>query len=452
MAREVNIEAWRNALEQHDMTRLRALVRLARPADVAEVIALLEPDDGLAVLRALPRNVAALVLSLLPEAIRSELVDDLSDQFLADLLTHLPPDDAADLLGELPAAQARELLKNTLREESEKLQELMSYGEETAGGLMTPAMIAMPATATIGQAVAEIRRVDFGEEFFNVYVTDHRHRLIGIVPLVALVTRPEETPLGRIMQSDLVTVRTDEDQEVVVNLCRKYDLSAVPVVDAEGRLLGRITSDDILDAAEEEAAEDLFRMAGTDPAELETTSTLRAVRIRGVWLLPCVAGVFMISALIMFFEAHLAPLGDAVLVLVLAFVPAVMAMGGNTGIQTSTGVVRALALGGLAESHFRGALRRELPIGAVLAVGFGVLAGVVAAMIGQLLVSRPMVGVAVGISMWLAISASTTLGVSLPFLFRRIGVDPAIASGPIITTSNDLIASAIYLSVATALL
>ena len=451
MSRAVVVEEWRAALNAHDAARLRFLARQARPADVAEVIGLLDADEGNTVLRALPRNAAAVSLSLLPESTRTDLLDILSDQLLTDLIAHLPPDDAVDLLYELPPDQARALLRNTLHEQSEKLRELMDYGEDTAGGLMTNVLIALPETATVAAAVDEIRRVDLtDDEFFNVYVIDRRGRLVGLVPIASLLTRPADTPLGQIMSTDIVTVGAEEDQEAVVHLCRKHDLSVVPVVGPDGAILGRITTDDILDAADEEAEEDLYRMAGTDPAELETTSPLRAARIRGIWLVPCVAGCLFVAGVLFFFEAHIR---DEHRILVLAFIPLIAAMGGNTGIQTSTGVVRALAIGGRPESRIAGAFTREFPIAALLAVGLALLCAGATALIGLNVGGGVwQIGYMVGISMWVAVTVSTSLGIALPFLFQRLGVDPAIASGPIITTSNDLISITIYLSVCVLLL
>jgi magnesium transporter len=251
------------------------------------------------------------------------------------------------------------------------------------------------------------------------------------------------------MRTDLITARADEDQEVVVQICRKYDLAAVPVVDDQGRLLGRITADDLMDAADEEAAEDLYRMAGTDPAELESASSLRAARIRGLWLLPCFTVTLLLAGIVQFFEARFA---TEVKVLVLAFMPVIAAMGGNTGIQTSTRIVRALATGGDPESRLNRAVTREAPIALVLALCFGLLATIAGSAFGYYYYHGALrLGFAVGVGMTSAIVVSATLGVGLPFLFRRIGVDPAIASGPIITSSNDIISVAIYLTAAAAL-
>ncbi len=451
MDREPNLEIWQAALDRHDPAALRDLVRKARPADLAEVIGLLDEAEGLTLLRALPRSAAALVLALLPESTRGDLLDDLSDQILSDLVGHLPLDDAADVLGELPVEQVPEVLDAIPDEQSEKLRRLLAYGEETAGGLMTPVLIQVPFGATVGEAVAEIRLADIDEEFFNIYVTDEVGRLTGLVPIYSLVSRPEETPLGKIMATDLITVRADEDQEAVVNLCRKYDLSAVPVVDDQGRLLGRITADDILDVAVEEADEDLLRMAGTDPAELESTSSLRAARIRATWLLPCIGATLLVAGAVLFFEAR-SGLSGKLTVLVIAFVPVIAAMGGNTGIQASTRIVRALATGTSPDSRLGRAMAREIPVATYLSLGFGLIAALAGGLIGLAVGGDWMIGVAVGVSMTIAIAAATMLGVALPFVFRRLGVDPAIASGPLVTTSNDVISVAIYLGAATALL
>ena len=269
-----------------------------RPEDVAEILELLDDQDRSRIVFALPPRTAAEVISLLDEAERGELVEELDDEKLTELVAELPPDDAADVIGELPEERGGEVLEHVPDEQAAKIEELLEYDEESAGGIMTPELIALTGDTTVGESVRHVRAASPDEDLHQVYVTDSRMRLIGTVPLRLLVTNPKETRLADICQPDPITVRVDEDQEEVVRLFRKYDLAVVPVVDLTDRLIGRITADDIMDVAEEEAAEDLYRMAGTDPAEMETASPVRAAAIRLSWLLPCMLGMTITATVI----------------------------------------------------------------------------------------------------------------------------------------------------------
>ncbi|MFQ5489661.1 MAG: magnesium transporter, partial [Phycisphaerae bacterium] len=285
----------------------------------------------------------------------------------------------------------------------------------------------------------------------------HSH-LIGTVPLRLLVTTPKETRLEEICEKDPICVSAGEDQEEVVRVFRKYDLPAVPVVAADNRLIGRITADDIMDVAEEEAAEDLYRMAGTDPAEMETTSSARAAVIRLTWLLPCMMIITGTATAIAISQGIFSP---GVYGAIVAFVPMVGAMSGNSGIQISTVIVRGLATGDLAGERIGLALQREGGIALIMAPVCGVASAIISRLALPLLhglgavktlEQANRVSLAVGLGMLVAILIAGVLSIILPFAFRRVGVDPAIASGPIVTTLNDVTSVTIYLAIAMAIM
>jgi len=425
-----------------------------RPEDVAEIFELLDDEHRSRIIFALPPRTAAEVISLLDEAERSEVVEDLDDEKLTELVAELPPDDAADVIGELPEDRGGEVLEHVPNEQAAKIEELLEYDEESAGGIMTPELIALTGDTTVGQSVRHVRAASPDEDLYQIYVTDERRRLLGTVALRLLVTNAKETRLADICEPDPITVRAREDQEEVVRLFRKYDLAAVPVLDDSDRLVGRITTDDIMDVAEEEAAEDLYRMAGTDPAEMETASPVRAAAIRLSWLLPCMLIMTITATAIALSEARFEA---AVYGAIVAFVPMVGAMSGNSGIQISTVIVRGLATGDLAGTRVSLALRREGVIALIMAPICGLSAALISrlglpvlAAVGALKNSESAgsVSVAVGLGMTVAILIAGGLGIVLPFMFRRTGVDPAIASGPIITTVNDVISVSIYLIIA----
>jgi len=272
------------------------------------------------------------------------------------------------------------------------------------------------------------------------------------VRLRLLLTRPENTRIRDLVDRDTIHVTTDMDQEEVRNIFSKNDLIVVPVLDENHRLAGRITADRVIEVAEEEAAEDLYTMAGTDPDELDTFSAFHAARIRLTWLLPCLIGTGVTAMVLVFFK-HNHP---AVFIAAAAFAPMIGAMSGNAGLQTSAIVVSGLATGHLAALKFSTVCTREVRIAMLVALSCGLLGGTGCAVImygiGAENSIRPIRLVfAFGTAMFSAIMVATTLGLFLPFAFRRIGIDPAISSGPLVTTANDSISVAIYMTLATTL-
>jgi magnesium transporter len=448
------LERIEGLLQSEDDGPLIQELEADRPEDIAEVFEVLDDEEQSRVLFALPPRTAAEMIALLDEAERGEVVEDLDDQKLTELLTELPPDDAADLIAELPRERGGEVLEGVPDEHAAKIEQLLRYDEESAGGIMTPDLIALTGDTTVGECVQHIRSASPLESLSQVYVIDRQMRLIGTVPLRLLVTHSKETLLADLCEPDPIYVRADEDQEEVVRVFRKYDLPAVPVVDEHGRLKGRVTADDIIDVADEEAAEDLYRMAGMDPAEMETASSVRAAAIRLSWLLPCMLITTITATIIALNQKRFDPVVYGALV---AFIPMLAAMSGNSGIQISTVIVRELATGGLAATRLGLALQRQGAIALILAPVCGVSAALISRLGIPLLqligtvqgsVDAGVVAAAIGISMTVAILIAGLLGIILPFLFRRVGVDPAIASGPIVTTVNDVISVSTYLAIA----
>jgi len=314
---------------------------------------------------------------------------------------------------------------------------------------MDPLLIKVPLTATVAEAVEKMRAAEIDQDFYCVYVVDGQGRLVGDVRLRLLLTQPKETPIADLMDRDVIYVHAGDDQETVRNVFSKNDLIVVPVVDPQHRLIGRITADRIIEVAEEEAAEDLYSMAGTDPDELDSFSVINAARIRMTWLLPCLCGTAVTAMVMIFFKQH----NQLIFLAAAAFAPMIQAMSGNAGLQTSAIVVSGLATGRLAALRFTQVCTREVRIALLVALCCGILGGVVC---GGLLAARaPDASInvlrlagAMVIAMFSAIMVSTTLGLLLPFLFRRVGIDPAISSGPLVTTANDSISVTIYMVLA----
>jgi len=438
-------------LESEDKSALRELLSDQRSSDIAEVVELVDNEQRRAIFDAMDEPMSAEVLEKVDEATRAELFELLEDEELSSILSELDPDDAADVLSELPEEERAELLESIPPAESAEIKELLSYSEDSAGGIMDPAVISVSEDATVLQAVNKIRAAEIDEDFFSVYVVDKAGGFVGDVRIRFLLTRPEGTRIGDLVGPDTIYVSVDMDQEEVRNIFSKNDLIVVPVLDNDDKLVGRITADRIIEVAEEEAAEDLYTMAGTDADELDTFSAFHAARIRMTWLLPCLIGTGITALVLMFFHDKFGNGSSIVYTAALAFVPMIAAISGNAGLQTSAIVVSGLATGHLVALRVSQVFTREVRIALLVALSCGVIGGVACGFLLYLkapesTIKSVQLVFAFGMAMFSAIMVATTLGLFLPFLFRRIGIDPAISSGPLVTTANDSISVAIYMT------
>jgi len=443
-------------LETENMLALRKLLSDQRSSDIAEIIELVDNKERRAIFDVMDKPISAEVLEKVDEATRAELFELLEDEELTSLVSELDPDDAADILSELSEEERAELLQNISPSESAEIKELMSYSEDSAGGIMDPIVISVSEDATVGEAVSKIRAAEIDEDFFSVYVVNNTGRFLGDVRLRFLLTRPEITKIGNLIDPDTIYVNDDTDQEEVRNIFSKNDLIVVPVLDANHKLVGRITADRVIEVAEEEAAEDLYTMAGTDPDELDNVSIFHAARVRMTWLLPCLIGT-LITALVLMCFHNIFDFENILFVYTAAifFVPMIAAISGNAGLQTSTIVVSGLATGHLAALKLSQVFSRETRIALLVALSCAFIGGTICAVFiiisknhadTERALSTLRLVFAFGTAMFSAIMVATTLGLFLPFLFRRIGIDPAISSGPLVTTANDSISVTIYMS------
>ena len=443
------LESTERLLDSRDVEALRALLTDKRSSDIAEVVELVDNERRRAIFDVLDTSVAAEVLEKVDEATRAELFDLLGHNELSNLVCELDIDDAVDILSELPIETRDALLERIPLAESASIQDLMRYSEDSAGGIMDPNVISVREEATVAEAVNKIRTAEIDEDFFSVFVIDRNRRFLGVVRIRFLLTRPEGTRIADLIDEDTIYVNVDTDQEEVRNIFSKNDLIVVPVLDRSHKLVGRITADRVIEVAEEEAAEDLYTMAGTDPDELDTVSVLRAARVRMTWLLPCLIGTGVTAVVLIFFHNKFSV---KVYTAAFVFVPMIAAISGNAGLQTSAIVVSGLATGHLVALRLGQVFAREVRIALLVALSCGMLGGIACAILTHSghaennAVEPARLIFAVGMAMFSAIMVATTLGLFLPFLFRRIGIDPAISSGPLVTTANDSISVAIYMT------
>jgi magnesium transporter len=445
-------ELWQeieHLIEAQDSTTLRQLLGEQRSSDIAEVVEFVDDEQRGVIFDVLATPTAAEVLEKVNEATRAALFELLQENEIKDIVSELDYDDAADLLAELPEEIMQKVLGSLAQVDSQEIRKLMTYSEDSAGGIMDPIIISVHEDATVAEAISKIRAAEIDEDFYSVYVTDKTGRFLGDVRIRFLLTKPEDTKIEKLIDPDTIHVTTNTDQEEVRNIFSKNDLIVVPVLDKNHKLVGRITADRVIEVAEEEAAKDLYTMAGTDADELDKFSAFHAARIRMTWLLPCLIGTAITAMVMTFFRTH----NQMVFVVAVAFVPMIAAISGNAGLQTSAIVVSGLATGHLAALKFSQVFTREVRIALLVALSCSILGGLACALLiyskaAEKTIEPVRLIFAFGTAMFSAIMVATTLGLLLPFLFRRIGIEPAISSGPLVTTANDSISVAIYMSLA----
>jgi len=450
-------------IESKDFEQLRQVLSEARSSDVADVVEVLDEIARQILFDLLDPKDAGEVLEKIDEATRSQIVEDLTNDELTDIVATLPPDEAADVVADLPEEQTEKILDHIPQTESEQIEKLLEYEEDTAGGIMNPELVTANINGTVRDAIHSFRQADAEEDFWYIFIVDDKGHYKGVVGLDTLLRHHRETAIAEVLEEEVPTVNVNADQEEIANTFRRNDLFVMPVVDKNGILLGRITVDDIVDVMEEEAEEDAMVTAGTHPAELDTPNIFKAASVRLPWLLICMFSS-LFSALIFFslFDDRFSTADWSCIVM---FIPAIAAMGGNSGMQTSTVVVRGLATGDLAALDLSQVFLREVRVALVVASVCAMIAGLVAFIwlhnfppafnIDQEIQQihhAPILGLSVGIAMLCAILLSTLMGFTLPYIFRRVGIDPAISCGPLVTTTNDAVSYITYFSLALLLL
>ena len=429
--------------ERGDRRALLDVLNAAHPADIAHLLRDLPLDRQVGTFRLLTAQRAGEVLSELDDQTLLHLVQALDQVEVSRILDEMPPDHAAEVVEELPSAQAENLLDLMKDEHSEDVQELLEYPEDTAGRLMSPNAIAVKEAATVAEAIEHIRKSAPEGRGFELYVVDDHRHLVGVVPLRRLLTAAPTTPVWAIRDPGVVSVTADTDQEDVARVVAKYDLVAVPVVAADRRLVGTISVEDVIDVLGEEASEDIFRLAGSDAAELERRSPPRIALLRLPWVLATLLIELGAGAIIHYYDQTLARV-----ILLASFMPVIQAISGNTGLQSVTMVVRGLATGHVHLARWWEPLLRQMQTSSII----GAVCGVVAGLIGAAWHGTVTFGLVVGVSMFISVNLSGVAGTLIPMLSKRLGFDPALTAGPFETALQDVAGVTIFLGLATALL
>jgi len=431
-----------DALAAGEYGEVERLAAELHPADVAQLIDLLEDERAqLRLFAILPAQQASEVIRELNEETVEILRDHLSDARLISILEKLDTDDAADLIAELSEERQQSVLDRADPATRREVEELLSYRDDTAGGLMKTEVAAVDRSATVQEVREYIRsQGDLFHDIHNVFVTGERGRLVGYIPLRRLVLAGDSTQAERIMETEPVAATVDVDQEEVAHLFEKYDLLSLPVTDANGRLVGRITIDDIVDVIEEEATEDILRLAGVAESA-KIAGPAEAVRTRLPWLALHLVTASMSALAISMFEATIQVVAAAA-----ALMTIVASQGGNAGIQTMTLVVRGLALGNLEPRQFARILGREC----LTALTNGALLGGVSGLAVYLWRGDALLGAVLGAAMMVNLMVAAIFGSLVPIGLKVVGIDPAVASSTLVTAGTDILGFLTFLGMLTA--
>ncbi|TGG95213.1 magnesium transporter [Natronospirillum operosum] len=433
------------AIEQNDGEAMAILVNDMPAPDFAEFVREQALDLSHKLLSFLAIEQRARVFGYFQPEDQKALAEQMPQATLAELLTHMNSDERADLFNQLADNLKAQVMRLLAHNEREDLRLLASYAEGTAGALMSSDYVAVPARSTVAQAFEIIRATaPSAETVYDIYCIDHMGRLVGTVSLRQLILARKEARLEKVMATEVVTATVDEAQETVANLIAHYDLLALPIIDLGGRLVGIVTYDDAMDVAEQEATEDIHRGASVQPLDrgLSTSSLFAVYKSRVVWLVLLVFGNIFSGAGIAHFEDTI-----AAQVALVFFLPLLIGSGGNAGSQAATLIVRGLATGEVRMRDWFRLFGREVLIAAALGLTMALAIAPIGAIRGG-----EIIAMTVGLTMVTVVIFGSLAGLSLPFLLRRIGWDPATASAPLVTTLIDACGVLIYFGIATALL
>lgn len=452
--RELLLESWRNLLEEKKLRDLKAELAETNEVDVAQFLGELDPEKTVLVFRMLPKEMASDVFAELEPEVQQRIISAATDRELGEIVEGLFVDDAVDMLEELPANVVKRVLKSARPDTRQLINQFLNYPENSVGSIMTAEFVDLKKTMSVSQAIASVRRqCEESESVYTCYVTDNRRVLLGVITLKDLLMAKDDQLVEEVMDDDVITALTTEDQEEAVQRIMKYDFLSLPVVDQEGRLVGMVTVDDVMDVMEEEATEDIEKMAAITPSEKPylRTTTFETYKQRIPWLLLLMISATFTGMIITSFEDAL-----AAQVVLSAFIPMLMDTGGNSGSQSSVTVIRALSLGDVELGDIFKVMWKEvrvaLMVGVTLACANFVKIMVVDRMLMHNPAITPLIAGVVCLTLVVTVAAAQFVGCSLPILAKKLGFDPAVMASPFITTIVDAISLLVYFAFAKLLL
>ena len=433
----------KNLIKDKNYIQIKKILSEMDIIQISELLDELDTSDVIVVFRLLPKNESAEVFAYLSTEQQEHIIKTITDTEMAHILEELYFDDMIDIIEEMPSNLVKKILKNTKIEERRLINQFLNYPEYSAGSIMTIEYVDLKKNMSAKQAIERIRRIGLDKETIHTcYVTDEERKLEGIISLRTLITISEDTIIGDVMVTNFVSVQANDDQEDVALVFKKYDISVIPVLDAEGRLIGIITFDDIMDVIDQENTEDFHKMAGIAPSETSylETSVFSMSKQRILWLM-----VLMISAT---FTGRIIQNYDKILqsVVVLAsFIPMLMDTGGNAGSQSSTMVIRSLALGDITPKDIFKVMKKELFISLIVGVALCLLNFARLRLIENIPYD---IAITVTLTLFLTVLLSKAVGSILPIIAKVVKVDPAVMASPLITTIVDAVALVVYFQLA----
>ncbi|HAO92793.1 MAG: magnesium transporter [Deltaproteobacteria bacterium GWB2_55_19] len=440
-ARTDHTEEVKPLLEAGNEPALKELLSGLHASDIGRVFSTLGEEDAVRVFKLLEAESASEVLLEVDERLRKTLISSISSEELIDVVHEMETDDAADVISELPLEDANQVLEGIDKQESIEVRKLLAYPEDTAGGKMQAELVSVPGDATVEETIEEVRRKSRDiEHISNVFVVDRDRRLLGTVSLDRLILASPRTRIIEIADREPRMVGTDLDQEEVAKVFQRYDLISLPVVDHEGRLVGRITVDDVVDVLEEEIFEDFYKMAGLNIEERVMDQPRRSIWMRAPWLFVNLGTAFLAASVVKVFQGTIEHF-----VILAVLMPIVAGMGGNAATQAITVVVRGLALGELSLKNARWILVKEATVGLANGLMTGMTAGAVAYAFGV----QPIVGLILFLAMTFNLVIAGLSGSLIPLVLKRFNVDPAISSSIFVTTCTDIGGFFTFLGLAT---
>ena len=454
MHENCDIEQLLELVENKQFRRLKELLSEMNEVDIAEFMDEVPPEKLIVVFRLLPKELAADVFTYLEDSEDQEkLIGALSDQELRAILDELYLDDTVDIIEDMPANVVSRILRNTDAATRSQINQLLKYPEDSAGSIMTTEFVYLHPDATVEESFARIRQVGVDKEtIYTCYVT-RRRKLEGVVTVKNLLLSSYETHIRDIMETNVLSVTTHEDKEDVAQMFSKYDLTALPVVDGDNRLVGIITVDDAMDVIEEETTEDFEKMAAILPSDKPylKTGVLETVKSRIPWLMLLMLSATFTGIIITSFESAL-----AACVVLTSFIPMLSGTGGNSGSQSSTAIIRALSLDEVDLSDVLSVVWKEIRVAALCGACLGAANFAKMLLIDRTLMHNPEVTVAVAavvsLTLVLTVVCAKVVGCTLPLAAERIGIDPAVMAAPFITTVVDALSLLIYFAIATRVL
>ena len=449
-------EQLHSAIEAGNDEAVRALFHELHPADAAEILNTLSDDEAVAAYKLLEEEVAAEAILLLEDDKREKILDGLSPKEIAEqLIDNLASDDAADVLAELTDSEQDEVLSHVEdTDQAGDIVDLLNYDPDTAGGLMAKELVKVHLNKNVWECVREIRKqAEEVENVYTIYVVDDDEKLVGLLSLKNLLTKPLRTPIRDVYNPDFISVKTNTPAEEIGMLMDKYDLVVVPVVDGINRLVGRITFDDIVDVIREETTEDVQKMGGVEALDEPYMNVpyWQMIRKRLGWLIILFVGETFTATAMSFFEDQIARA-----VILSFYVPLIISSGGNTGSQASTLIIRALSLGEIKVNDWWEIVRKEFRVGLLLGAVLGLFGFLRVAIWSNFIDSHlphwEMIGLTIGLTLMGVVLWGTLVGSTLPLLLKRLKLDPAVSSTPFVATLVDVTGVLIYFSLSMLLL